>query len=141
MESLPFQDGEFDMITIAGGLSYGDNYKVLMETYRLLKQGGVFVCIDSLNNNLIYRFNRWLHYLRGNRTASTLSRMPNLALIDCYQKKFGDLNVRYFGGLTFLAPMLVLFVGASFEKFQDWFDRVFKVKRSAFKFVVVAVKI
>lgn len=68
IECLPFPDEAFDMVTSAGSLSYGDNLLVMNEIFRVLKPGGVFVCVDSLNHNPIYRFNRWVHYLRGNRT-------------------------------------------------------------------------
>ena len=46
-------------------LSYGDNDLVLKNVYQKLKPGGYFVCVDSLDNNIIYRINRYLHYLRG----------------------------------------------------------------------------
>ena len=78
MESLPFQDESFDVVTSAGSLSYGDNDIVLSEIYRVLKRGGILIAVDSLNNSPVYRFNRWLHYLRGNRSKSTLARMPNI---------------------------------------------------------------
>jgi ubiquinone/menaquinone biosynthesis C-methylase UbiE len=35
----------------AGSLSYGDNDIVMNEIYRVLKLQGVFIAIDSLNNN------------------------------------------------------------------------------------------
>jgi ubiquinone/menaquinone biosynthesis C-methylase UbiE len=38
----------------AGSLSYGDNDKVLDEIYRVLKNKGAFIAIDSLNNNPKY---------------------------------------------------------------------------------------
>ena len=44
------------------GLSYGDNKLVLNEIHRVLKQNGIFICIDSLNENPIYV--KCLHYLR-----------------------------------------------------------------------------
>jgi ubiquinone/menaquinone biosynthesis C-methylase UbiE len=62
MEKLPFAGQSFDIIVSAGSLSYGDNDKVLDEIYRVLKNKGVFIAIDSLNNNPIYRLNRCLHY-------------------------------------------------------------------------------
>jgi ubiquinone/menaquinone biosynthesis C-methylase UbiE len=47
------------LIVSAGSLSYGDNDKVLDEIYRVLKNKGAFIAIDSLNNNPIYRLNRF----------------------------------------------------------------------------------
>ena len=55
MESLPFEDQSYDVVASSGSLSYGDNYKVLNEIYRVLKSGGIYIALDSLNNNPIYR--------------------------------------------------------------------------------------
>jgi ubiquinone/menaquinone biosynthesis C-methylase UbiE len=81
MEKLPFAGQSFDIIVSAGSLSYGDNDKVLDEIYRVLKNKGAFIAIDSLNNNPIYRLNRYLHYLKGERSLSTIARMPDLKLL------------------------------------------------------------
>jgi ubiquinone/menaquinone biosynthesis C-methylase UbiE len=53
MEKLPFANQSFDIIVSAGSLSYGDNDIVMNEIYRVLKLQGVFIAIDSLNNNNI----------------------------------------------------------------------------------------
>jgi ubiquinone/menaquinone biosynthesis C-methylase UbiE len=66
----------------------GDNDKVLDEIYRVLKNKGAFIAIDSLNNNPIYRLNRYLHYLKGERSLSTIARMPDLKLLRKYEQKF-----------------------------------------------------
>ena len=65
MEKLPFNNESFDVVCSAGSLSYGDNDTVLNEIHRVLKPDGAFIAIDSLNNNPIYRFNRYMHYLKG----------------------------------------------------------------------------
>ena len=71
MQHLPFQNGSFDHVVMAGSLSYGENLKVRDEIYRILKRGGRFICVDSLSGNPIYSINRYLHYLRGRRSWST----------------------------------------------------------------------
>ena len=38
--------------------------KAMLEIHRVLKKNGIFICVDSLNNNLIYRVNRWFHYIK-----------------------------------------------------------------------------
>ena len=58
MEKLPFSNSNFDVVSSAGSLSYGSNELVMNEISRILKQGGMFICVDSLNHNLIYKFNR-----------------------------------------------------------------------------------
>lgn len=65
MEALPFPDGSFDVICTAGSLSYGDNCIVRNEIYRVLRPGGSFIALDSLNHNPIYKLNRYIHFLRA----------------------------------------------------------------------------
>lgn len=141
MEALPFRSETFDLITAAGCLSYGDNNQVLMEIYRALRPGGVFVCVDSLNENPIYRLNRWLHYLRGDRSKSTLLRMPTIRLLDDYGSKFETVDFQYFGTLTFALPILRRVLHEeNCAKLLTWFDGAIGAKRSAFKFIMIARK-
>ena len=141
MEKLPFRNESFDVICSAGSLSYGDNAIVLNNIYQALKPGGFFICVDSLNNNWIYRLNRFFHYLTGRRSLSTLRRMPSTRLFEIYNKKFEEVTVTYFGSLVWLAPVLKLFLReAPVSNTLKWFDTLINVKYSAFKFVMVARK-
>ena len=65
MEILPFDNEIFDIVACAGGLSYGNNKLVLNEIHRVLKQNGIFICIDSLNENPIYKLNRYSTLFKG----------------------------------------------------------------------------
>ena len=139
MENLPFDSGSFDVVASAGSLSYGEPKRVDSEIRRVLRPGGMLICVDSFNHNPIYRFNRWLHYLRGNRTKSTLKHMPDLTRIQALEESFIDVQVKYFGALTFAMPLVARCLGESTAKsVSDRFDRWIDVKRSAFKFVLVA---
>jgi ubiquinone/menaquinone biosynthesis C-methylase UbiE len=141
IESLPFECDSFDVVTGAGCLSYGDNEKVLNEILRVLKPGGKFICIDSLNQNPIYRLNRYVHYLRGDRSMSTLLRMPSLKLLDQYRRRFDSVDIRYFGSVAYFCLLLKKLTGDAVAlSFSDWVDRAVSVKGSAFKFVMVARK-
>ena len=141
MESLPFPRLSFDLVASAGALSYGDNDRVRDEIFRVLKPGGAFVCVDSLNHNPIYRLNRWWHFRRGRRSRSTLRRMPRLSLIDSYAARFGHADVQFFGAIAWLTPLLVRVLGESAAAaWSDRLDRFVGVRRSAFKFVMVARK-
>ena len=142
MEYLPFDKESFDVVTCAGSLSYGDNEKVMNEVYRVLKKGGAFICVDSLNHNSIYRLNRWIHYLRGYRTLNTLRRMPNILLIKSYEQLFGAVQVHYFGAISWLVPLLKSIMNdSSISNLSDKIDKLIGVKKSAFKFVMVAKKV
>jgi len=138
MEKLPFDDNNFDVVSSAGSLSYGSNEVVMNEISRILKQDGLFICVDSLNHNLVYKFNRWISYIRGKRTFSTLQNMPTLSLIEKYKKNFEVLSLDFYGSLVWIYPFMRLFVGANnATNLIDKFDNIINTSRSGFKFVVV----
>jgi len=139
MEDLPFENNSFDVITSAGSLSYGDPIKVDAEIRRLLKTNGIFICVDSLHHNPVYKINRWINYLRGKRTKSTLERMPTLARIESIASNFKEVECQFFGSLSWLSPLLAKLLGDSQSaNFSDLFDQKMKIKKSAFKFVLIA---
>jgi len=141
MEKLPFKNESFGIICCADSLSYGDNNKVMNEIYRVLKVGGVAIFIDSLNDNPIYRLNRYINYLLGIRSKSTLRRMPNVNLINEYIKKFGYGKVKFFGSIIWSALLLKIMLSEKLiTKFYNWVDNIFKINTSAFKFVLILVK-
>jgi len=141
IEKLPFEGASFDIVANAGSLSYGDNDIVMNEIHRVLKTGGVFIAVDSLNNNPIYRFNRYVHYLKGKRSLSVIMRTPDLKLLRKYERKFGKIETQFFGAISFLMPLMIKVFGGSIStKISDGVDRVFSIKRSAFKFALIAEK-
>ncbi len=141
MENLQFPDETFDVVASAGSLSYGDTRLVLENIYRVLKPGGMFICVDSLDDNFIYKFNRFLNYLLGKRTYSTLCRMPNLKKLGLYKKKFSQTKIKFYGSLVWIAPLISKIIGADRTlQFIDYTDSIIGTKRSAFKFVMLSKK-
>jgi ubiquinone/menaquinone biosynthesis C-methylase UbiE len=139
MEALPFRDGVFDLVASAGSLSYGDPQAVDAEIVRVLRVGGSFICVDSLNHNPIYRVNRWLHHRRGRRSGSTIRRIPDQRRIHSLSRYFTSAEVQYFGGFTWAMPVIARLIGSTRAAvLSDVLDRWLGVRRSAFKFVLVA---
>jgi ubiquinone/menaquinone biosynthesis C-methylase UbiE len=139
MEALPFSNYMFDVVVCAGGLSYGQQSLVDAEIRRVLRLGGTLICVDSLNHNPVYRANRLIHYLRGNRSKSTLKRMPDQVRIKSLSDGFSNVSVRYFGAISFAAPLLARLLGEkTAQELSDGIDQWIGVRRSAFKFVLVA---
>ena len=139
MENLSFEANSFDVVASAGSLSYGEPRLVDSEIRRVLRPGGMLICVDSLNHNPVYRLNRWVHYLRGNRSRSTLNRMPDLTRIQALGDGFLDVDVQYFGALSFAMPVVARLSGENTaQSVSDRIDRWMGVRRSAFKFVLVA---
>jgi ubiquinone/menaquinone biosynthesis C-methylase UbiE len=142
MENLDFQPNCFDLVACAGGLSYGDNLRVMEEIYRVLKPGGSLVIVDSLNHNPIYRLNRFVHYLRGNRTKSTLRNMPTSKLMREYTNKFGSAEVYYFGVLSWLLLPLSKVVPVGWLRvISDGADAIKSLNNQAFKVVACFRKV
>jgi len=142
-EHLQFEDSSFDVVTCAGSLSYLDHSKAFAEIHRVLKEEGVFICVDSLNHNPLYRFNRWIHCLLGDRTKSTLLRMPTMRVFDDFEREIGPVVCRSFHGIfSFLIPLLKPLLGESkTRRVLDYLDLSFPALRSqAFKFVAVVQK-
>lgn len=141
IESLPFSNDLFDFVVSAGSLSYGDSIEVMREIYRVLKPGGIFVCVDSLNHNPVYRLNREINYWRGLRSRSTQKNMPSIDTIKQYENMFNLVQVKYYGAISYLMPALKqLFGDKNAARISDWFDITFSIKKSAFKFVMLAIK-
>ena len=141
IEDLPFSDESFDAIASAGSLSYGSRKLVDNEIYRVLKPGGKFICVDSLNNNIIYRLNRFIGYIFGKRSLMTIKNMLTISDINNLEKKYEEIEVRYYGGITFAIPFISKVIGnkkASY--FSTYVDRKYNIKKSAFKFVLFAKK-
>lgn len=142
VQTLSFPDNTFDVVTCAGSLSYLDHEIFLKGVYRVLKPGGVFICVDSLNHNPIYRLNRYIHYLRGERSYSTLVKMPTTSTIKLIGRLFSKIDVKYYGIFSFFAPVLKSFLSPeavlqTVQKTDRWLS-IFK--KYSFKIVILATK-
>jgi len=139
IESVPLPSASIDVIVGANFLSYGDPDCVDREIFRVLKPSGSLVCLDSLNHNLIYRLNRWRRFCRGERSRSTLLRMPNLSRIHRLSAPFASTELRFFGSMAWAVAAIAPFVGQETAALlSDRLDVAVGVRRSAFKFVLVA---
>ena len=137
MENIDFPADTFDLVLSAGSLSYGDNKLVMENIYRVLKPGGTFLCVDSLNDNFIYKINRFLHFLRGNRSFSTIVRIPNIRTLEMYKRKFSNCSIKYYGSIIWLIPFFRLILSEKNTlRIINLFDDFIKVRKSAFKFVM-----
>jgi ubiquinone/menaquinone biosynthesis C-methylase UbiE len=143
VETLPFADESFDLVTCAGSISYFEPHTGAREIARILRPGGHLVCVDSLNHNWIYRFNRWIRHLRGERSLSTLNRMPNARSIALLAGELGSVrHLSHHGIFIFAIPLLKSFfrtekIPGVLKKLDEMFA---KLSRLAFKFVLVVQK-
>lgn len=109
IEDLPFPDSSFDLVVSCGVLSYGDPSKVDREILRILRPGGTFIFIDSLNHNPIFKLNRWIRFLRGSRSLSTVLRIPKIARINKLSNSFERSRFSYFGKWIWAYEFLSIF--------------------------------
>ena len=140
MEAPDIADASLDVVTSAGAMSYADKQQLVQSIHRILRPGGYFIAIDSWNHNPIYRFNRWRHFRRGERTKMTLQNMPDRQTLGLFQSDF-DVEVRYFGCLSFLVPLFRIFLsGHQTSRILSFTDRMLPKKILAFKILIVAQK-
>jgi SAM-dependent methyltransferase len=141
MESIPINDCTFDFIVCCNVLSYGNPVMVNNEIYRLLKPGGSLLIMDSLNHNYIYRLNRRIHYYRGNRTKSTLKRVPSIQRIQEFSKRFESNMCFYFGSYYWIVIPLKFLLGQRIAfRFNEIFENIRPSGLSSFKFILVCEK-
>lgn len=142
VENLPFDENSFDLITCIGSLSYLNHDVFISEVKRVLKPGGVFICVDSLNHNIFYRLNRFIHFLKKERSYSTLKRMPTISTVNKIGNSFSNINTYYFGIFIFIEPILKLFINE--EKVANLIlklDYMFPIfNKYAFKIVFKTIK-
>ena len=130
----------FDAVVSAGAMSYADRNNLITMLSQVLRSGGWFIAVDSWNHNPIYRFNRWRHFRRGDRTEMTLLNMPNTKTLDLLQKNF-NIETRYFGCLTFICPLLRPFLSAQkIETLLRISDMILPGRILAFKVLIIAKK-
>lgn len=139
MEALPLKGGRVDSVVCAGALSYADPVILDSEIRRVLKPGGNLIVVDSLNHNPVYRVNRWFHYRRGQRTVSTLQRMPDQRRIAGLMRGFDQVEIRRYGTFVFLYPIVSRLAGRlRASRACVFLDHRIGGGRNAFKFVLVA---
>jgi len=138
MESIPIIDRTFDFIVCCNVLSYGNPLKVNQEIFRLLKPGGNLVIMDSLNHNYFYRLNRRIHYYKGERTKSTLKRVPSFSRINHFSERFEFSKVLYFGSYFWIVIPLKMLFGPRFAmKVNENLENINPSGSGAFKFIFV----
>ncbi|MDC0276877.1 class I SAM-dependent methyltransferase [bacterium] len=139
IEELPFEKGYFDVVICAGSLSYGEKHKVDNEIRRVLGSFGNYICVDSLNNNPIYRVNRYIKYLCNKRSKMTILNMPTIKRLNSLKSLYNSVDIKYFGCISYLMPILSKILNVKkAASLSDAADNILSVKRSAFKFVICA---
>jgi len=137
MENLPFENHSFDVLVSAGSLSYGQSVRVLSEIFRVLKKNGNLVIVDSLDDNPIYRLNRYLHYFSGNRSYSVIKNCPKISLLNEIEKHFSNVETSYYGKMTWAMPIISKLTKNP-QKISDFLDQNIGFDWLAFKFVLCA---
>lgn len=140
MEQIPLSDNSFNAIVSCGSLSYGDPVKVNAEIIRILKPGGKLIILDTLNHNLVYKVSRWVRFKAGQRTRSTLERMPTLNRIQQFNSIFLETETRFCGSYLWFTLILEKLFGSNLAlKLNSWLERRHPSKKNAHKFVFIGL--
>jgi ubiquinone/menaquinone biosynthesis C-methylase UbiE len=137
-----FPENAYDVVTCVGSLSYVDLDKFIHGIKRVLNKEGVFICLDSFNHNPVYSANRYVNYLLGRRSFSTIKRMPKETTLSVFQNEFESFEVYYFGIFSFLGRFLELVFNSSRSKLiLNQLDiKFYKFRKYAFKVVFFCSK-
>tara|TARA_Y100000994_G_scaffold101586_1_gene83603 strand:- start:4578 stop:5360 length:783 start_codon:yes stop_codon:yes gene_type:complete len=142
-EKIKYNDDMFDLVTIVSSLSYLKLDNALSEVSRVLKNDGKLIIVDSFNHNIFYRINRFIHYLKGERTWYVIKNIPDKKTLRKISNKFDLINIKYFGIFIFISPLLKLFFSEiKTKQIIDKLDHLFRFfKKYSFKIVITAKKI
>jgi ubiquinone/menaquinone biosynthesis C-methylase UbiE len=138
MNSINLPSDSVDIVFSCGSLSYEDPETVDREIMRLLRSNGKLIILDSLNHNPIYRINRLVRYVFGNRTLNSVKRIPNINRITNLSKNFESVSLSYYGSyLWFIKPISLLIGENKANKLNDMFEKCWPSQINAFKFVLI----
>lgn len=142
IEDLPFEDSSFDFVISSGSLSYGIPSLVDQELRRVLKPEGSIIILDSLNHNPIYRINRLVSFLRGNRTRSSIETIPDLGRVESLAGLFENAKILYFGHYLWIYPLLKVFTPRKFaDQIMMRLNRATGPRKMSFKFVLTGERL
>lgn len=102
-ENLTFADNSFDIVYESGSLYYMNLEKALSEIARVLKPDGVAILIESLGDNPVLNFNRWLKHKRGLRDAQTVGKLYTMDNLEVVSRYFEKVEKHFFNLSTFFA--------------------------------------
>lgn len=140
MDAIPVEDEFFDAVVSCGSWSYADQKRLILEINRVLRPGGVLIVLDTLNHNPLYRLKRYIRYKKGERTLSTIIRMPTLQTFQALSESFRIESVKYFGSFLWLYPILGRTIGSRYALRIESKLTNLAPKKLAFKFLLVAIK-
>ena len=138
MNSINLPSDSVDIVFSCGSLSYEDPETVDREIKRLLKSNGKLIVLDSLNHNPIYRINRLVRYVLGNRTLNSVKRIPNINRITNLSKDFESFSLSYYGSYLWFIKTISLLVGKNkANALNDILEELWPSQINAFKFVLI----
>jgi ubiquinone/menaquinone biosynthesis C-methylase UbiE len=141
MSNVDFSDNFFDVIVSCGSLGYDNLTLTMKEIARLIKPGGKLIVIDSVNNNIVYRINRYLKYRRGQISKGVIHNLPNYQFLNSLSATFSDVKIDYYGTYLYIVEILKPLIGKkSATKIGRFFESRFPSDKQAFKFVLIACK-
>lgn len=104
-EAMPYQPETFDLVFSFGNLSYLDLPKAYAEVARVLKPDGKFLVVDTLGYNPLLNLNRWIRFVRGQRSAYMKDHIVKMNAVNLGQRYFKNLEELKFYDLATLCAV------------------------------------
>ena len=147
-ENTSFEDSSFDIIFDFGTFSSIDINRGIKEMTRILRPGGVIICIETLGHNPIANFKRKINLLKGKRTKWATGHIMRVEKWNHLATFFNSCKIKHFNLLpVFLTPLLLVLpakLNKRLLKFlwktDSYLLKMPFLQRYAFKTVVVLKK-
>jgi ubiquinone/menaquinone biosynthesis C-methylase UbiE len=142
IEQIPLDDSSIDAIVSCASLSYGEPKLVNSEILRVLKPGGIVIFLDTLKGNELYAFNRYLKFLRGQRTYNSVKNIVDRKRLLFLHNSFAETSTYYYGAYLWIFPLISIVVGNRLANRINFFleSKIPSGKR-ALKFVFVGINL
>ena len=101
-ENMSFEDDFFDIVFDFGTLSSLNQSNAVNEIARVLKPGGVLICLETLGHHPIANINRKIKMLRGKRTRWATNNIMRVDSWSSFASHFTNMSIQYFNILSII---------------------------------------
>jgi ubiquinone/menaquinone biosynthesis C-methylase UbiE len=124
-EKMTFENSKFDVIFDFGTFSSLNMEIAIHELWRVLKNDGTIICIETYGHNPFMKIKRWLNVLLGKRTKWAAQHIMKKQSWKMISSKFEISKIYYFHFLVLFLPIFLKILPKSIgDKFLSFTEKV-----------------